>query len=999
MKKRYYHQDMHRLHVNTLPPRAYYIPYSDRDDALLGDRERSDRFTSLNGEWRFFYLDSYDELPEEFDAIAAQDTIQVPSCWQTQGYDRHQYTNVRYPFPYDPPYVPVKNPCGLYTRTFEYHPQPNGWRTLCFEGVDSCFYLWINDRFVGYSQVSHSMSEFDVSGFVREGENTITVVVLKWCDGSYFEDQDKFRVSGIFRDVYLLERSANGIRDYFIHTRLTDNRTCAEIDVDLDVFGGAGVDWRIYDATGDRLASGRAEYNHIHCRLKDVTLWNAELPYLYTLVLSSEDEYIAEPIGLREIRVENGVVKINGTAVKFRGVNRHDSDPVLATAVGEPQMLTDLTLMKQHNINAIRTSHYPNAPEFLKMCDRYGFYVIDEADCECHGVVIRGHAYRESDYNLIADDPEFGEAILDRVQRCVIRDKNRASVVIWSMGNESGHGVNFDDALAWTKHYDPSRLTHYERASFPPEGREINRDNLDLYSRMYPSIAEIDAYFEKNEIGKPYVLCEYSHAMGNGPGDLEDYFNCFDRHEGHCGGFIWEWSDHAVDMGRTSDGRKKYCYGGDFGDEPNDGNFCMDGLVYPDRRVHTGLVEYKNVLRPARVIEEDLSAGSFFLRNMLDFSNLNEKISMSYIIRQGGRDIYEGTLTEDMLDLAPHQKKRIQLKYPEGLKYPFAVLFRSIQRFDTPLVPAGRLLGWEQLGRQVIDVPQRDDGVLDVQVDEHGNDLRLTGENFYYVYDCTTACFNNMSYENVSVLNRPMHINIWRAPTDNDRNIRHVWKAFGYDRAIVRGYETTVEYQDGACLIRTRFSVGAVSLPAILRGEACYLVHMNGAVDVHISARLADDAPPLPRFGLRAFLPDRIRKVEYFGFGPFESYVDKHRASVKHLYESRIKDLHEDYLYPQENGSRYNCDYVNFSGVDGGVIVTGEALSFNASLYTQEELETKMHSWELEPCGSTVLCVDAFQNGIGSNSCGPELLERYRSPKRIDLACTLSPYLGHVTAM
>ncbi len=723
-----------------------------------------------------------------------------------------------------------------------------------------------------------------------------------------------------------------------------------------------------------------------------MTLWNAENPYLYTLVMLCDGEVIAERIGFREIKVVDGIVRLNGQSIKFRGVNRHDSDPVLGSAVDREAMIRDLTIMKQHNITAIRTSHYPSAPEFMHLCDEYGFYVLDEADVECHGVVCQGHEYREEDYNLIAMDSEYEEAILDRVMRMVIRDKNRTCAVIWSMGNESGHGRNFDRALAWTKNYDPSRLTHYERASFPPAGEEINKTDLDLYSRMYPSIEEIDNYFAEGKVGKPYILCEYSHAMGNGPGDLEDYFYCFNRHDGHCGGFIWEWCDHAIYMGRTHDGRRKYYYGVELGELPHEGIICPDSLVYPDRRPHTGLKEYKNVIRPARIREDDLKAGRFIIHNKLDFTNLREFLSITYAVRQNGQDIYEGYLTEDMLDVPPHGKRIIQIDYPSGLKGDFAVYFTQVQRFDTNLVPAGHQLGFEQLGRQRFLAPERVEGVLAVETRETNRYIALDGENFRYIYDKQRGCFETMIYDNVSMLDRPMELNIWRAPTDNDRNIRRQWENFGYDRGIPRGYETRIEHRDGACILRTRFSIGAVYLPNILTGEAQWRIDMNGTITVSIRAKRSEDAPVLPRFGLRLFMPKRMDSVEYFGYGPNESYVDKHRASVKNLYHAKVDEMHEDYIRPQENGSHYNCDYLDVSGESGGLRVTGEGFSFNASRYTQEELAGKKHNFELEPCGSTVLCIDAFQNGIGSNSCGPKLAERYVSPANIDFACMLMPY-------
>ena len=1013
MKKLHFHEDMHKLHVNTLPNRAYYIPYANKKTALEGDRTKSECLTLLNGVWSFRYFDSFGDLPEKFDAFAlATDEIPVPAVWQMHGYDRHQYTNVKFPFPYDPPYVPVDNPCGLYARSFEYAPAADKLYTLNFEGVDSCFYLWINDSFVGYSQVAHSTSEFDVTPYLKNGVNSIAVLVLKWCDGSYFEDQDKFRMSGIFRDVYILERSAAGIQDYFVHTTLKNDYAEADVVIDLEMRGEATVEYKLFDGMGDEILKGRSENNTIAFSLGGITLWSAENPYLYTLVMKCEGEVIVEKIGLREICVKNGVVLINGQNVKFRGVNRHDSDPVLGPAVGRKEMLKDLELMKLHNINAIRTSHYPNAPEFYQMCDEYGLYIVDEADIECHGVVFQGGLQAGEFYNLMADDPEYAEAILDRVQRCVIRDKNRPCVMLWSMGNEAGHGCCFDEALAWTKQYDPSRLTHYERASFPPEGRRINDKDLDTYSRMYPSIQAIDDYFEQEnggvvehpveyrgnvpeyKVGKPYILCEYAHAMGNGPGDLEDYFRCFERHDGHCGGFIWEWCDHAVYMGRTTDGRKKYFYGGDFGEYPHDGNFCMDGLVYPDRRPHTGLLEYKNVNRPARFEVEDLNAGEFRIHNHMDFTNLREFVNISYKICRNGETVCSGELSESVLDVEPHAEKAFCLNYPKDLKGDFAVLFTITQRFDTALVPAGHLLGYEQLGRQRYQAPVREEGVLAVEAKDTDRYVFIEGENFHYVYDKARVCFDVMNYDNLSLLERPMELNIWRAPTDNDRNLRLKWEQFGYHRGIPRGYATEIEQVDGECVLRTRFSIGATYLPNICAGTAEWRIAMNGAVNVSIRAKRRDDTPELPRFGLRMFMNRRVNDVTYFGYGPYESYNDKHRASVKHLFNASVADMHEDYIKPQENGSHYNCEYLRLRGCSGGVEITGESFSFNVSEYTQEELTEKQHNFELEKCGCTVACIDAVQNGIGSNSCGPKLAKRYETPQDIHLSCVIAPFKG-----
>ncbi|MBQ3425176.1 MAG: DUF4981 domain-containing protein, partial [Clostridia bacterium] len=612
-------------------------------------------------------------------------------------------------------------------------------------------------------------------------------------------------------------------------------------------------------------------------------------------------------------------------------------------------------------------------------------------DLECHGVVYQDGTYDEANYNRIAQDPEFAEAILDRVRRCVIRDKNRPSILIWSMGNESGMGANFHEALRWTKAYDPSRLTHYERASFPPPGEEINRDNLDLYSRMYPSIEEIDGYFADNQVNKPYILCEYAHAMGNGPGDLENYFHCFDRHDGHCGGFVWEWCDHAVDMGRTKEGKRKYGYGGDFGDSPNDGNFCLDGLVYPDRRPHTGLKELKNVNRPARISEVNLQEGLFNVRNMQDFTPLGEHVAIEYTVYLRGREIGRGEISEALLDIPPHETREICLDLPALKQTPPAVLFTMRQRYDSPLIPSGHVLGTEQLGRQKLEVPAPEEGVLALQVTEDEQDISIRGEDFRYVVSKRTGCLRMLNFDHLHMLEAPVQFNIWRAPTDNDCNLKQLWMQYGYDRAVTRVYDVQTSVEDDA-VISVRFSIGATSLPNIVAGVCVWHIHTNGWIEGSIRASLRENAPPLPRFGIRMRVTHQLDRVRYFGFGPYESYKDKHRAGCKNFYENTVAGMHEDYIRPQENGSHWNCDYVRLFGPLGGLEFTGEEFSFNVSPYTQEELASKAHNYELQPCGDTVFCLDYRQNGIGSISCGPALIAIYSMPREFTFNFAIRPY-------
>ena len=633
-----YYEDLSVLHDNTMPARAYYMPASKRMDDLVEHRELSDRMQLLNGTWKFQYFDSIYDMKDAFyeDGYSVEgfDEIKVPSVWQMAGYDTHQYTNIRYPFPFDPPYVPQDIPCGAYVHTFDYAKDAAAPKAyLNFEGVDSCFYVWLNGTYVGYSQVSHMTSEFDVTDVLREGENRISVLVMKWCDGSYLEDQDKFRMSGIFRDVYLLKRPEKGIRDYRITTQLDSD--IARINLTAAFYEPTEVRVKLEDKNGAVVSEGViSESGESIFEIVDYTLWNTENPYLYTIILETEQEVIVDHIALRKIEIKNQVIYLNGQKIKFRGVNRHDSDPVTGFTISMEQIKTDLTQMKQHNFNAIRSSHYPNAPFFYEMCDRYGFMVIDEADIEAHGPFM---LYRkaDTDYNRfkrwnekIADDPVWEAAIVDRVKLMVERDKNRFCIVMWSMGNESAYGCNFEKALAWTKGFDPERITQYESARYRNYDVTYDYGNLDLYSRMYPALTEIEEYLEKDG-SKPFLLVEYCHSMGNGPGDFEDYFQMIQAEDKMCGGFVWEWCDHAIAHGVAENGKTIYAYGGDHGEVIHDGNFCMDGLVYPDRRIHTGLLEYKNVYRPARVVSNDAASGELVLHNYMDFDDLKDYVEIT----------------------------------------------------------------------------------------------------------------------------------------------------------------------------------------------------------------------------------------------------------------------------------------------------------------------------------------------------------------------------------
>ena len=989
-----YYENLSVLHENTMPARAYYIPASRRMDNLVEYREESDRMQLLNGTWKFQYFNSIYDIQDSFFEKNYDtenfDEIQVPSVWQMAGYDTHQYINIRYPFPFDPPYVPQDIPCGAYVHTFEYSRDEKAPKSfLNFEGVDSCFYVWINGSYIGYSQVSHMTSEFDVTDVLQDGTNTVAVLVMKWCDGSYLEDQDKFRMSGIFRDVYILKRPKQAISDYHIKTRIED--MLAKVEIEMKFYSPLNVKISIEDRNGAVVALGSiAEEGTAVLEIASPELWNTENPYLYKLILETENEVIVDHIALRKIEIKDQVIYLNGQKIKFRGVNRHDSDPVTGFTINPEQITTDLTLMKQHNFNAIRSSHYPNVPFFYEMCDKYGFMVIDEADIEAHGPFML-YRKEDTDYNRfkrwnekIADDPVWEEAIVDRVKLMVERDKNRFCIVMWSMGNESAYGCNFEKALEWTKKFDPDRITQYESARYRNYDKTYDYNNLDVYSRMYPALSEIQEYLDKDG-SKPFLLVEYCHSMGNGPGDFEDYFQMIQNNDKMCGGFVWEWCDHAIAHGTAENGKAIYAYGGDHGEEIHDGNFCMDGLVYPDRTVHTGLLEYKNVYRPARVISYNKESGELVLHNYMDFDNLKDYVKINYELTQDGLVISKGKIPE--VSAAPHSEGKIDLKInvPESGKCYLKFIYHL--KKELPLLDEDHILGFDEIEVSKDGAKcklaekwlQKTAVDSELQVNENDTQIHIKGREFAYTIDKRTALFTEMKFAGREYLNHPMELNIWRAPTDNDMYIKSEWKKAHYDRAYTRAYTTEVVQGKHGVKITSHASVVAETVQKILDVTITWKIEAAGKIDADIAVTKDDEFPDLPRFGVRMFLDKKLSAVRYFGMGPQESYCDKHQAASHGLYQANVDDLHEDYIRPQENGSHYDCEYVELNNSRYGIVASAEkAFSFNASYYTQEELEKKTHNYELTESDSVVFCVDYALNGIGSNSCGPVVLDQYR---------------------
>lgn len=978
-----YYQDPQVVRVNTMPNRAYYIPF---DPAAPADGKLDNiRVLMLNGKWDFRFFESMADFVMEPDGF---DKIDVPSNWQMKGYDAHQYTNVQYPIPFNPPYVPKKNPCGLYRRYFALHKVEGQRYYINFEGVDSCHYLYINGAFVGYSQVSHSTAEYDITDFVKDGENEIRVIVLKWCDGTYYEDQDKLRMSGIFRDVYVLTRPEKHVRNYKIRTMIGKNgapSTVAVIFEDAELLKHVSL----ADAAGNILHEADVAGRSVSFEVLDANLWSAETPYLYTLTIRTPNECIKERVGIREICIKDKIVWFNGEKIKFKGVNRHDSYTDTGYVASIEQIRADMKLMKEHNVNAIRTSHYPNRPEFYQLADQYGFYVIDEADIEAHGQVNAEADYSGFNYALLSNNPEWELTVVDRIERLVERDINRPCVVMWSMGNESGYGICFKAGIKRANEIDGTRPIHYESMNPPKETFETETfSDIDSYSTMYPSFEWIDAFFKRENETRPLILCEFAHAMGNGPGSLEEYYDLFYSHDDFCGGFVWEWCDHTVLLGEKN-GKKFYGYGGDFGEFPHDGNFCMDGLVYPDRTPHTGLKELKNAARPAHIHYND---GKLSIESKLLFANLNDVLYLKWEIKKDAETVACGEVQNVNVPAGATVALPIELPEVKGARVFLKVTMYA--KYATALVAAGHEMGFEQfdLSTEKADIVIPAEGTA-IAVEDTRGAIVLTGKDFKYAFCKENGTLAYMEYAGSVLLDAPANYDFYRAPTDNDRNLKGLWQTEGLDRVIPYTYEITTECFDGGVRIICPMSYSVISRLDIAKANTVWTVYNSGAVTVRADVKKRETVTWLPRFGLRFMLDRSFDDCTYFAFGPHESYADKRISTYKDRFTAKVDAMHEDYIMPQENGSHYGADYVALENEKVRLTAYSPAqFSFNVSPYTREELERAMHNCELVESGKTVLTLDYKMSGVGSESCGPRLPEKYQlNENEFTLEFTLVP--------
>lgn len=990
----HYHEDPQTLHVGCEKPRAYFIPFESEAAAARGNRADSRYFKSLSGAWSFRWFprvsDVCDFTAADF-TTEGMDRLTVPMNWQVElgrGYDVPNYTNINYPYPVDPPFVPDDNPCGLYVRDFTLPAHAADKKIyLNFEGVDSCFYLWVNDQFAAYSQVSHMTSEIDVTDFVQPGKNTVKVLVLKWCDGSYLEDQDMFRFSGIFREVYLLYRDRAHIRDVFVRPSLADDFACGSFGIEVETEGDVAVSARLLAPDGTQLYSGALPEK---IDVADAILWSDETPNLYTLYLSAGSETIRIECGLRRVEVRGKVVYINGKKVKAKGVNRHDSHPLLGHATPYEHMLRDLTIMKAHNVNMIRTSHYPNDPRLTELCDRLGLYVCDEADLETHGFNNVTGKWLNETWDTLTDNPEWTKAYMDRAERMLERDKNHPSIIMWSVGNESGTGRNHRAMAEYYRDRDGSRLIHSEdatrrlSANFRAENKEKQKDVVCDYisvdSRMYPTVEECLTDYIKNKNAKhPLFLCEYSHAMGNGPGDLAAYWKEIYAHDEFFGGCVWEFIDHSVAITAPGGVNKyqnpAYTYGGDFGDTPNDGNFCVDGLVWPDRTPHTGLLELKQALKPFAITSP--SEGKITVKNLRYFTDLSD-LSFYWSVERDGAVIRSGVVT---VPSAPQKSRTVTLYTPDGDTTGVRTLNISARQIHpTAWTPAGYEVGFVQLMLESTEQLTAPAFVDPVTAEDDGEKITVTAGETVYTICRTCGLVTSICDNGREMITEPMRPTVWRAPTDNDRYVRQAWEAECYDRLTTKCYSVSPLTCDGtSAVVSAEFSMGAAPRMPVLRGTVTYKITAAGGLSITYDVKVRENLPPLPRFGVRLTMPEGAEQLRYFGYGPNESYADLRLSSHLGLFTGTVLENYQPYVRPQENAAHADCRFAEVSMAAGqGLWFYGDNFSFTASYFTPEQLTETAHAYELVPHAETTVSVDYRQTGIGSNSCGPVLAKEYR---------------------
>lgn len=971
-----YFESTTHLHVGTLPQHNYFIPFALKDEKNPLERKNSSYYHDLNGDWDFSYEKSVREIEvEEWleNSASFKEKLPVPSVWQMHGYDENQYINVRYPIPYDPPFVPFENPVGIYRRKFTVEELTDDF-ILTFEGVDACFYVYLNGEFVGFSQISHAQQEFLATPFLKLGENELVVFVLKWCTGTYFEDQDKFRTSGIFRDVYLLQRQKERINNFVVQSEIDFSKKTGELSLVFEKNPATlEVDYVLYDVQGQKIQAGQVKGSKQAISVANVKLWSAEEPNLYTLVLTAGKEVIVKRVGFFKAEIKNRKFYFNEKLIKLHGVNFHDSHPQKGPAINAEDLKKDLQIMKAHNVNAIRTAHYPKAPIFYELCNEMGFYVLSEADIECHGVVeLIGHGYNDN-YNLIADDPTFEEIILDRVAHSIKPWLNEPCIFMWSLGNESGFGCNFEKGLRLARQLDATRPLHFEPAFWANPHKKHDFSLISVHSRMYPSFEEIKAYFS-SDYDKPYLLCEYAHAMGNSPGGLAQYDEFLQKEDSFMGVFVWEWCDHAIDKG---DGH--FLYGGDSGEKYHDGNFCVDGLVSPDRTPHSGLKEFQQLYCPLALERVDEQKQTITLKNRYYFADAAANLQVFYEVWQKNKKVKAGEIS--IPTVAPQSIATISC--PEVFS---ALTKDGFVHFYYKNKQTGELLGkavysnfkdatFTQLLEATKEVPY-------AVVQQTNEKLVVANEQLQIELSLTNGLIQQLTYEKETLLEKPSDLLIYRAPTDNDRKTRMGWENAGFFDYTPRVYHYDVQKNADKLIFSCELGLLPIYREKILTASIRWEFLNNGQIIFKIDVKRNPFLPPLPRFGVRFPLKKDFTQLHYFGLGPEENYRDKKLSAIFGYYEQSITDFYFPYVKPQEHGARSANTSCEILGEKTSLTFASDAtFSFNFSEYAVEELKDKPHAFQLEKNNSHDFIIDYQQEGIGSNSCGPTLLPEFQLPE------------------
>lgn len=994
--------------INRMPARAHFLTFPSKEKALLNNNRYTHAFKNLNGVWKFMFLDAPEYSPEgffnsDFD-VTKMDDITVPGNWQLQGYGKMHYSDLWYNFPINPPYVPTENPTGIYKRTFFVEESYRDKKIIIrFCGVDSAYHLWINGKEVGYSKVARNESEFDITDLIRVGEeNDVTVRVYQWSDGTYLEDQDMWWESGIFRDVELIGVPKDGINDYKVIADLDDEykNGIFKVEAFLRTTKEVNVTFELVDAGENTVFTktvvakeGKACIDEV---IADVNHWTAETPYLYKLFMTVEDdgqivEVIPQNVGFRNIRLNGETFLVNGVAIKFKGVNRHDYSPQNGRVVSREEIEKDIILMKQFNINAIRTSHYPNSYYLYDLCDEYGMYLIAETDLECHGFELTG------DYKWITDDPSWELAYVSRMTRMIERDKNHPAIIFWSLGNESAFGCNFRKMTDVAHEMDPTRLVHYEG--------DFDVESADVYSTMYTWIENPKKPYLMKDIieksKKPHIHCEYCHAMGNGPGNLKDYQDLVYAHDKLQGGFVWEWFDHGIES-FTESGEKYYRYGGDFGDDPSNKDFCIDGLIMPDRTPSPGLYEYKKVIEPITTTAVDIQKGIINLLSRYDFANL-DRFNLVYKVMEDDVILQTGFMAVPSIEARankditlPYDLSAIKVK--PGAHYYVNISYQL--REDTSYASSGHELATAQFELPLYKegIVVRPEGILNVKK-EHTT-LHVKGANFSLDFNLVNGNLMNIVRDGMQVLSKGPRLTLWRAPISNDMEIIDKLKKV-YFLHLEHEVVMNIDYHMEGNILKVEVdTINSTTNSAWhFKTKYVYTVCPSGDILIDVegtpSGRV-DLAPDmLPRIGVSMHLDKSMEHVRYFGMGPGENYADSKEAAQMGLYANTVDGLFTNYVIPQENGNHMGCKWVSMTNDRGmGLLASTEGdFNFSASWYEDKDLDDAKHTCDLVKRDYIVFNVDYKQNALGTNSCGQWQLDKYRAKfEDFKLSFRLTPF-------